>query len=70
MRRDYYVTVCAECCTASCWHGKFYCERAKSADTKRMRASELRKLKLEHSSNYSKAKLLEVCGAVLDVNEP
>lgn len=66
MKRDYWVTVCAECLQASCWQGEFYCQRAKSADTMRVRASYLRKARREHPSYYTRARLIEVCGAVED----
>lgn len=59
---DYPVTVCAECLTASCWHGEFMCERAKDARTTVMRASELRALDREHPSNFSPSKIRAVHG--------
>lgn len=64
MKTDYIVTVCSACRTASCWHGEFLCQSAAGASTERVAASVLRKLKLEHRSNYSVAKLREVCGGV------
>ena len=60
---DYVVTVCAACLCASCWHGEFYCEKARSATTVEMRASELRKLKREHSSHFSIDKIVKVTGS-------
>lgn len=62
--RDYVVTVCAECLTASCWHGEFMCERSRSAKTADRKASDLREARLEHADNFSPAKLLKVCGSV------
>jgi len=70
MERDYYVTVCNSCLTASCWHGEFYCQRAKTAGTVEKLASELRALDAEHPDNYSRAKLLEVAGHVREPQEP
>ena len=66
---DYYVTVCADCKTASCWHGEFMCDTAKTASTVDIPESELRVLGLEHSDNYSRAKVQKVCGSVIDVLE-
>ena len=59
---DYEVTVCDACLCASCWHGEFLCEKSRNAGTKRMLASALRKLDLEHPSNYSREKIALVCG--------
>ncbi len=64
---DYYVTVCDACSTASCWHGEFMCQRAKTSGTRQTTASRLSELQLEHSSNYSREKLLDVCGRVEEV---
>jgi hypothetical protein len=67
MKHDYYVEVCAVCFTASCWHGTLMCDKAETASTTRMTASKLHELGLEHPSNYSRARLLEVCGMVEEV---
>lgn len=48
------ITVCSACKRASCFYGIFYCEEARTAGLIRMAVSELRKLKLEHSSYWSK----------------
>jgi hypothetical protein len=64
---DYIVTVCAECLMACCWHGELMCWESRGARTKDVRASELLKLGAEHPSNFSRAKLLKVCGSVQDV---
>lgn len=56
--KDYLVTVCDRCLRASCWHYTFPCDQARSAGTKRVRASELRVLDLEHPSNYSREQLV------------
>lgn len=66
---DYLVTVCASCLTASCWHGEFMCGNSRTANVIDKRASELRELGREHSSNYSRKKLLKVCGEVREVEE-
>jgi hypothetical protein len=63
-RPDHIVTVCSACRTANCWHGEFMCQAAATASTERILASSLRKLKIEHPSNYSVAKLRQVCGHV------
>lgn len=59
---DYLVTVCSACRTASCWHHEFVCDDYRSAGVIDLPASELRKLGLEHESNYSVEKLTEVYG--------
>lgn len=61
---DYYVEVCNACETAACWHGKFYCDKAKVAGTRKARASELKLLAKEHPDNYSRRVLMEVAGDV------
>ena len=58
--RDYPVTVCAACLTASCWHGEFYCQEYKTASTTIRMASELRRMGYEHPSHFSKKKLREI----------
>lgn len=40
------------------------CQAAQGAGTKEMLATELAKLDREHPSNYSREKLLDVCGVV------
>lgn len=62
--RDYWVTVCAECERAICWHGILLCDKAYEADIKEMKASELDKLGLEHSGNYGIGVLLAHCGQI------
>jgi hypothetical protein len=59
---DYDVTVCAACLTASCWHGEFMCDKARSADVTTLKASELRRLGREHPDNFSPEKLFAVTG--------
>lgn len=36
------VTVCDNCFRASCWHGEFYCDEAKTAGTVEKTVAELR----------------------------
>jgi hypothetical protein len=59
---DYEVVVCSSCLTASCWHGEFMCQESQTANIKTMKARELRKLGIEHESNYSIEKLRLVTG--------
>lgn len=61
-RRDYLVTVCDACCTASCWHGDFLCGRAGAAGTKQVMKSRLTQLALEAPYHYSRRRILEVTG--------
>lgn len=60
---DYLVTVCASCLTASCWHGEFMCQKAKTSTTTVYRASELRAAGREHSDNFSREKIRRVTGS-------
>ena len=66
-RRDYLVTVCDVCMRASCWHGLFICDGGQDAGTRDIASSELRKLKAEHPSYFTKAELMRVCGHVRDL---
>ncbi len=59
---DRKITVCAECLTASCWHGEFMCDRSRNAGITTRLASELDALGREHPGNYSVEKIREVCG--------
>ncbi len=61
---DYWVTVCANCLCACCWHGGFGCNKYKTAGTVQKKASELDKLNVEHPDNYSREKLTEVSGII------
>lgn len=47
------VTVCSACLRASCWQGIFYCEDARGAGTREMRAEELRQLGREHEDYFT-----------------
>ena len=55
---DSMVTVCDECLRASCWQGRFYCERYKSAGTMKMPRARLEKLALEHPSYWAAGETL------------
>ena len=66
---DYYVTVCYECLTASCWHGEHMCQKSQRAGVCEIKASQLDKEKREHPGNYSREKLLAVCGSIREVAE-
>ncbi|MGD0968652.1 MAG: hypothetical protein ABR949_10225 [Candidatus Aquilonibacter sp.] len=47
------VTVCDACLCASCWQGVFYCGQYRTAGTKQMTVTALRRLKREHESYWS-----------------
>ena len=48
---DWWVTVCAACLTAICWHGEMMCDQAREAGTCEMRARALMRLEREHSKH-------------------
>lgn len=56
------VEVCAECGTASCWHGEFMCWESKHAGTEKKTVAELNRSNLEHKDNYSKEIIKKVYG--------
>lgn len=62
--RDYYVEVCSACLCASCWHGEFMCQVSDNAGTRKMKASELRRMGLENEDRFSRERLMLVCGSV------
>ena len=64
---DYYVTVCADCLRASCWHAEEFCSEAYWAGETTLLASHLRTLGLERPDNYSRMTLMDVCGSVTEV---
>lgn len=64
MIRDYLVRVCSSCRCASCWHGEFFCDKARSASTVDVLASVLAVEHREHPSHFSEDKIREVCGSV------
>lgn len=64
---DYYVTVCAACRCASCWHGEFLCEKAQNAGTVEVLASVLAAEKNEHRHHFSRRNVMRVCGAIREV---
>lgn len=51
------IEVCADCLTASCWHGELMCETAYEADTVKKTREYLKNHSHEHPSNYSDKKL-------------
>lgn len=46
------ILVCDKCLRASCWHGFFMCDEAKTAGLVEKTRKELRKLRREHSSYW------------------
>jgi hypothetical protein len=46
------ITVCDKCLQASCWHGEFMCDDARSAGTVDMTVAELALLNREHPSYW------------------
>ena len=54
---SYMIDVCSECKTASCWHGEFMCDDARSAGLVKISRLDLDNLCLEHKDNYSDKKL-------------
>lgn len=56
------IEVCGVCHKASCWHGEFLCLDAKQAGTVVKPVSELRKLSLEHESNWSDENINKIYG--------
>lgn len=56
------VTVCAECLTASCWHGTFMCDGARGAGTTTRTVAELDALAAEDPSHYSAERVRRVEG--------
>lgn len=59
------VYVCSECLTASCWHGEFMCQKARTAGIVKRTVAELDAMGLEHPSNYSVAKVKAVHGSLV-----
>jgi hypothetical protein len=47
------VTVCAACLCACCWQGKLYCGEYKTATTRELTVTTLRKLALENPDYWS-----------------
>ena len=56
------IEVCSECLMASCWYHEFMCDNSWGAGTVLKTKKELRKLKREHSDNWSNEKLKKVYG--------
>ena len=46
------ITVCDKCLRASCWHGEFMCDEARSAGTVEKTVAELTLLDREHPSYW------------------
>jgi hypothetical protein len=59
---DRVIVVCAQCLTASCWHGEFMCDGSDVAGITTRTASELDALNREHPEHYSAEKVRKVCG--------
>ncbi len=60
MDKDRLITVCDACLTACCWHGIFYCDKYKTAGLVEKTVGELRILKREHPSYWSKKHLAKI----------
>ena len=60
---DRMVTVCDSCFCASCWHGIFMCDVAKTAGTIDLPVRELRRMNREHPSYYSDEAVRRVRGS-------
>jgi hypothetical protein len=52
MHLETRVTVCDKCLQASCWHGEFMCNDARTAGTVEMTVAELAALNREHPSYW------------------
>jgi hypothetical protein len=46
------ITVCDNCLQATCWQGKFYCDKYQTAGTIDLPVRRLRELRLEHPSYW------------------
>ena len=64
------ITVCAECLTASCWHGEIMCWDSKTADVVELERNELDQMAIEHPSHYAPDKLYKVTGDAGYLEEP
>lgn len=51
------ITVCSECLQASCWQGKFFCEKAITAGTKQLTRNQLTELNTGEHPDYWKSDL-------------
>ena len=58
------VLVCDQCLTASCWHGIFMCDDARSAGLKVVTVADLRALpeSREHEDNWSDETMIKIYG--------
>ena len=52
-RTEETITVCSACLTASCWQGRFFCDRHKTAGTVEKTRAELEALDLEHPDYWT-----------------
>ena len=52
LRDDDKITVCAECLQASCWQGKFMCDKSRDANITEKTVRELREISYEHSDYW------------------
>lgn len=57
-----FVTVCACCLRACCWHGEFMCDEARNAGITERSVDELDRLNLEHRDNYSQETIERIIG--------
>jgi epoxyqueuosine reductase QueG len=48
------ITVCDRCLRACCWQGEFYCDDYKTAGTKKLPISELKRLDREHPDYWER----------------
>jgi hypothetical protein len=64
------VTVCDACLTASCWHGTFQCQRARTAGTTTRTVAELDAVGAEHPSHYSATRVRAITGSDQHQPEP
>lgn len=56
------ILVCDQCLRASCWYGKFMCDRSRAAGLVQMTAGDLAQLRLESADWWSPATLAEQYG--------
>jgi epoxyqueuosine reductase QueG len=53
MKDTKVIEVCDKCFRACCWHGLFMCDESRNAGTVFKTIKELKKLNLEHESNWN-----------------
>lgn len=64
MKKEKYIQVCDHCLTASCWYGEHQCWESLEAGTVLKPISELKKLNVESSLNWSDEKLKAIYGEI------